>query len=108
MLMLVRDSHPENTLSPILVTLSGMLMLVSDSHQLNARSPMLVTLSGMLMLVRDSHLKNADFPMLVTQSGMLMLVSDLQCQYLQPIITQYFIDNKSEIWLLFLIAHSKR
>ncbi|MCS2936648.1 hypothetical protein NXW99_18060 [Bacteroides faecis] len=31
-----------------------------------------------------------------------------QCGYLQPIITQYFIDNKSEIWLLFLIAHSKR
>lgn len=32
----------------------------------------------------------------------------LQKAYLQPIITQYFIDNKSEIWLLFLIAHSKR
>ena len=31
-----------------------------------------------------------------------------QYEYLQPIITQYFIDNKSEIWLLFLIAHSKR
>lgn len=31
-----------------------------------------------------------------------------QGRYLQPIITQYFIDNKSEIWLLFLIAHSKR
>ena len=31
-----------------------------------------------------------------------------QKEYLQPIITQYFIDNKSEIWLLFLIAHSKR
>lgn len=31
-----------------------------------------------------------------------------QWTYLQPIITQYFIDNKSEIWLLFLIAHSKR
>ena len=31
-----------------------------------------------------------------------------QNRYLQPIITQYFIDNKSEIWLLFLIAHSKR
>ena len=29
-------------------------------------------------------------------------------EYLQPIITQYFIDNKSEIWLLFLIANSKR
>ena len=33
---------------------------------------------------------------------------NLQKAYLQPIITQYFIDNKSEIWLLFLIAHSKR
>lgn len=32
----------------------------------------------------------------------------LHPSYLQPIITQYFIDNKSEIWLLFLIAHSKR
>ena len=32
----------------------------------------------------------------------------IQLLYLQPIITQYFIDNKSEIWLLFLIAHSKR
>lgn len=36
------------------------------------------------------------------------LESDKQYLYLQPIITQYFIDNKSEIWLLFLIAHSKR
>jgi hypothetical protein len=36
------------------------------------------------------------------------LVKLLQLWYLQPIITQYFIDNKSEIWLLFLIAHSKR
>ena len=33
---------------------------------------------------------------------------DILYTYLQPIITQYFIDNKSEIWLLFLIAHSKR
>ena len=36
------------------------------------------------------------------------VAKDEQNQYLQPIITQYFIDNKSEIWLLFLIAHSKR
>ena len=69
---------------------------------------MLVTLSGMLMLVRELHLENAQSPMLVTLFGMLMLVRDLHPSYLQPIITQYFIDNKSEIWLLFLIAHSKR
>ena len=36
------------------------------------------------------------------------LLSEFYDMYLQPIITQYFIDNKSEIWLLFLIAHSKR
>ena len=36
------------------------------------------------------------------------LEKTVQTMYLQPIITQYFIDNKSEIWLLFLIAHSKR
>ena len=40
--------------------------------------------------------------------GKLTDSSSLQNKYLQPIITQYFIDNKSEIWLLFLIAHSKR
>lgn len=38
----------------------------------------------------------------------LKVNAELQPEYLQPIITQYFIDNKSEIWLLFLIAHSKR
>ena len=43
-----------------------------------------------------------------TLLGILIEVSPLQSSYLQPIITQYFIDNKSEIWLLFLIAHSKR
>ena len=47
-------------------------------------------------------------PIFVTLFGMVTEVSALQRAYLQPIITQYFIDNKSEIWLLFLIAHSKR
>ena len=41
-----------------------------------------------------------------TDSGFVYLC--IYIWYLQPIITQYFIDNKSEIWLLFLIAHSKR
>ena len=46
--------------------------------------------------------------MLETLSGNSIYTNEMQYQYLQPIITQYFIDNKSEIWLLFLIAHSKR
>lgn len=41
-----------------------------------------------------------------TGTGQIELLKHYK--YLQPIITQYFIDNKSEIWLLFLIAHSKR
>ena len=47
-------------------------------------------------------------PILVTDLGIVTEVRLEQTKYLQPIITQYFIDNKSEIWLLFLIAHSKR
>lgn len=69
---------------------------------------MLVTLFGMTMLERELQPENTLSPMLVTLSGMTMLDRELQSEYLQPIITQYFIDNKSEIWLLFLIAHSKR
>ena len=45
----------------------------------------------------------------IAKSRILSLLYDkIYPLYLQPIITQYFIDNKSEIWLLFLIAHSKR
>ena len=33
--------------------------------------------------------------------------TNLLQQYLQPIIDQYFIGDKSEIWLLSLIVHSK-
>ena len=43
-----------------------------------------------------------------TEPSMFTKEANEQFWYLQPIITQYFIDNKSEIWLLFLIAHSKR
>ena len=43
-----------------------------------------------------------------SKSGAILKMTVYHPRYLQPIITQYFIDNKSEIWLLFLIAHSKR
>ena len=45
---------------------------------------------------------------LIAHNIFRLKVNLIQSRYLQPIITQYFIDNKSEIWLLFLIAHSKR
>ena len=65
----------------------------------------------MVTEVRELQPLKAPSPIVVTLLGMVTEVTevrDLQSLYLQPIITQYFIDNKSEIWLLFLIAHSKR
>lgn len=66
--------------------MSGSTNLPVKPHPIKAPSPIDVTLEG------------------ISKSPVRLL----QRLYLQPIITQYFIDNKSEIWLLFLIAHSKR
>ena len=54
------------------------------------------------------QLENASRPILCNPLPKVRIFRLRQLSYLQPIITQYFIDNKSEIWLLFLIAHSKR
>ena len=62
----------------------------------------------MVTEVRELQPSNAPSPIVVTLLGMITEVRELQSLYLQPIITQYFIDNKLEIWLLFLIAHSNR
>jgi len=70
--------------------------------------PILVTLFGILIEVSPVQPEKVPYSILVTPFGIVIEVSPLQSLYLQPIITQYFIDNKSEIWLLFLIAHSKR
>ena len=55
-----------------------------------------------------SAMKNTGEDLSASKSGFDFEYPTFQYLYLQPIITQYFIDNKSEIWLLFLIAHSKR
>ena len=62
----------------------------------------------MVTEVREKQPAKAEEQIVVTLLGMVKEVREKQYSYLQPIITQYFIDNKSEIWLLFLIAHSKR
>ena len=63
---------------------------------------------GKLMFDKLLQYKKQHCPSEVKPEGNLTLFKLPQLLYLQPIITQYFIDNKSEIWLLFLIAHSKR
>jgi len=62
----------------------------------------------MITEVREEQSLKAPHPIVVTPLPMVTEAREEQPLYLQPIITQYFIDNKSEIWLLFLIAHSKR
>ena len=82
--------------------------LLSEVQSQKASCPIDAILEGIIILVRLLHSENAKISIETTLSGIITLESDLQPWYLQPIITQYFIDNKSEIWLLFLIAHSKR
>ena len=55
--------------------------------------------------IRQANISNQDTVLDIGAGKGFLTVQEM---YLQPIITQYFIDNKSEIWLLFLIAHSKR
>lgn len=71
---------------------------------------MVVTVEGSITFFRAIHLLKRFGAITVIPSSKVASTSASQYQYryLQPIITQYFIDNKSEIWLLFLIAHSKR
>ena len=85
-----------------------MVTEVRDLQRLKATPPIVVTLFGMVTEVSSLQSEKAPSPISVTLFGMVTEVSSLHPLYLQPIITQYFIDNKSEIWLLFLIAHSKR
>ena len=103
----VRELQSLKVLSLILVTLLGMVTEVRDLQPSKAACPIFVTLLGMVTEVKELQPLKALSSIVVTLLGMVTEVS-LQMLYLQPIITQYFIDNKSEIWLLFLIAHSKR
>ena len=85
-----------------------MVTEVRDLQSVKALLFIVVTLFGMFTEVRELQPLKAQSSIVVTLFGMVTEVRALQPLYLQPIITQYFIDNKSEIWLLFLIAHSKR
>lgn len=101
-------NHDSNTSSPKRWIISDLIWDRMLLHPPKAPLSIVVTLLGIMMLTSDPHPPKAPFSIQVTLFGILMLVRQEQSLYLQPIITQYFIDNKSEIWLLFLIAHSKR
>ena len=98
----------ENASCPILCNPLPKVKFFRLRQPEKALPPISVTLFGKVTEVNALQSSKAPFPIVVTLFGKVTEVSALQSAYLQPIITQYFIDNKSEIWLLFLIAHSKR
>ena len=77
-----------------------MVTEVRELQPLKVSWLILVTLLGMVTEVRELQSLKAEPSIVVTPLGMVTEVRELQPSYLQPIITQYFIDNKSEIWLL--------
>ena len=74
---------------------------------MNAPFPMLRRPSARTTEVRLLQPENAYSPILATLLGMLIEVRLLQRMYLQPVITQYFVRNKSEICHRPLRVHSK-
>ena len=103
--LLMSVKTPDSQVGGTTASLEICVILVQLS---NAYSPIALILFPIFTFCRLVHPLKASPPIVVTLLGMVTEVRELQPSYLQPIITQYFIDNKSEIWLLFLIAHSKR
>ena len=76
-------------------------------HPAKARSLIWVTDAGIIIVSSDEQFANASESIVSTPFSIVRVFRLIQSVYLQPIITQYFIDNKSEIWSLPLIVHSK-
>jgi len=88
--------------------LYGSSIFVKEVHSLKAYASIVFTVLGIIIAFKDAQPQNVASFIVFILHFITIDVSLEQRMYLQPIITQYFIDNKSEIWLLFLIAHSKR
>lgn len=69
-------------------------------HPLKALYPIVSTLLGIVNFsLNPVHPSKADSPIVLILSGITSSpVKLVQPLYLQPIITQYFASNKSEIW----------
>ena len=100
----MRLLQKENAYSPISVILSGIVTLVRLLQPKNAEPPIEVAPTGIVYLVIPAGAKELIPPSIIrhlpSSDANLPLNSFRieQPQYLQPVITQYFASNKSEIW----------
>ena len=72
-------------------------MVLMDLHPSN-ESLRIFKPAGKVISLSDVQSSKATQPISVTLAGIMMLFKDLHFWYLQPVITQYFASNKSEIW----------
>ena len=70
----------------------------NETHPEKALLAILVVFAGIVIDVNISQFKNALLSILATFSGIEIDSNEEHTLYLQPIITQYFASNKSEIW----------
>lgn len=108
MVIFVKLLQLSNALFPIDVTLSGNVILAKSLQLANIATSIVVTLLGIIISFKLQQSEKAPFFITVMLLGRVMFVKEVQLGYLQPIINQYFIGNKSEIWSLSLMVHSKR
>ena len=73
-------------------------MLVREEQPLNAPLSMLVTLLGIVKFSKELQYANASSLIIFKLLEKTTVFKELHHQYLQPVITQYFASNKSEIW----------
>ena len=105
--MAFNEEHPQNVAPPIEVTLLGIDIDVNDKQLKNAKEPIEIIPSGIIIDLSERHPLKAYLSIIVTPLGIFMAFNDEQLEYLQPVITQYFVRNKSEICHRPLRVHSK-
>ena len=66
-----------------------------------------MTLLGITILVKEGQSAKTKLPIKVRPLPISTLANLEQLEYLQPVITQYFVRNKSEICHRPLRVHSK-
>ena len=90
--------HAQNALDSIDLTVFGIVMCFILLHQEKVPLSILLILSGITNSIIELQSLKAFFPIDVKDSGSLIVARFLQLAYLQPVITQCFASNKSEIW----------
>ena len=82
----------------MLVTLLGIVTEVKPEQPEKTPAPMLFTLLGIVTEVKLEQSSKTPSPMPLTLLPIVTEVKPEQSEYLQPVNTQYFAINKSEIW----------